>query len=350
MHDLESPEAAGAAVAAQEQPPPEMALIQMTFGFGISQALYVAAELGIADLLKDGPRTAAELASAAEAHPEALYRLLRALASVGVFAMDDEGRFGLTPISTLLIDGPGSMRPLVRHMVEPATWQAWGALLHSVRTAETSFAHANGHPVFDYYAANPQSGEVFHDAMTAASAMMEDALVGACDYSSASTIVDVGGGNGALLMAILAANEGAKGIVFDQPDTIADTRRSIEEKAMAARCEAVGGDFFKSVPAADTYVLKYILHDWTDEQCVSILRNIVQAAADDVRIVIFDGLIQPGGHPGPAALGDLHMMVMTGGRERTEAEFRALLDKAGLKLTRVEALDEELAVLEATRS
>jgi hypothetical protein len=346
---MASPEL-GVAEGGPEQPPPEAVLIQMVFGFGISQALHVAAELGVADLLKGELRSAADLAAAAGAHPESLHRLLRALASVGVFSMDEENRFGLTPVSELLVEGPRSMRSIVRHMVEPPTWKAWGALLHSVRTGETAFDHAHGQPIFDYYAANPQSAAIFNDAMTAASAMMQDALVGARDYSAASTIVDVGGGNGALLMAILEANEGPRGIVFDQPGAISGTRHRLEEKGMAGRCEAVGGDFFESVPTGDTYLLKYILHDWTDEDCLRILRNIVRAATDDARVVIFDGVIQPGGAPGPAALGDVHMMAMTGGRERTEAEFRALLAAAGLKLTWVRALDEEMSVLEAVRA
>jgi hypothetical protein len=350
MKDNDASPASEAAAPGQDQPPPPAALMQMMYAFAISQALYVATELGIADLLKQGSRSAADLAGATGTHTQSLFRLLRSLTSLGVLAMDEEERFGLTPVSELLVDQPGSMRSVVRHMIEPPTWKAWGALLHSVKTGETAFDHANGQPIFEFYAANPGSGAVFHDAMTGHSEMMQEAMVGACDFSSASTVVDVGGGNGGLLLAILKANEELRGIVFDQPDTVAATRRQIDEHGLAARCEALGGDFFQSVPTGDTYVLKYILHDWTDEQCLSILRNIAKAATDDARVVIFDGVIQSGSQPGPVSLGDVHMMVMTGGRERTETEFRALLGAAQWKLTRIQALDEELSILEAVRA
>ncbi|HEX2173793.1 MAG TPA: methyltransferase, partial [Dehalococcoidia bacterium] len=232
------------------QAPPRLRLQQLMSGYRITQAIGVAAELGIADLLSDGPKSSGELAEATGTHPRALYRVLRALASVGIFTEVEPDRFALTPMAEALrADAPASLLNAALFASGDANWRAWGQLLHSVRTGQTAFEHVHGMDVWEYRARHPEANTVFNAAMTSYSAQVADAIAGAYDFTGLGTLVDVGGGHGLLLATILSANPALRGILFDQPHVVATAAPILERSGMADRCRVVGGDFFDSVPS-----------------------------------------------------------------------------------------------------
>jgi hypothetical protein len=310
-------------------------LWRMTNGFQVSQAIHVVATLGIADLLKDGPKSADELAEATGTHASALYRILRALASVGVFAEQSDGRFGLTPLAEhLRTDVPGSLRSWAMLIGRPYYFTTWGHLLHSVRTGEPAFPHVYGMPAWEYRASHPEESALFDGAMTGLSLAEAEAVVRNYDFLGIGVLVDVGGGKGALLAAILAANPALRGILFDQPHVVADAKDLLERAGVADRCEVVDGDFFKAVPGgADAYLLKSIIHDWDDASAIEILRKCRAAMADSGRLLLVERGIRPANEPDPAKFIDLMILVMLGGRERTAEEYERLYIEAGFKLT-----------------
>jgi hypothetical protein len=310
-------------------------LWRMTNGYQVSQAIHVAATLGIADLLKDGPRSADELAEATGTHASALYRILRALASVGVFAEQSDGRFGLTPLAEhLRTDVPGSLRSWAMLIGRPYYFTTWGHLLHSVKTGEPAFPHVYGMPAWEYRASHPEESALFDGAMTGLSLAEAEAVVRSYDFSEIGVLVDVGGGKGALLAAILAANPALSGILFDQPHVVADAKDLLERAGVADRCEVVDGDFFKAVPGgADAYLLKSIIHDWDDASAIEILRKCRAAMADSARLLLVERGIRPANEPDPAKFIDLMILVMLGGRERTAEEYERLYTEAGFKVT-----------------
>ncbi|MBA2446882.1 MAG: methyltransferase, partial [Chloroflexi bacterium] len=325
-------------------------LRQLITGFRASDLIAAAAELGLADLLADGPRSSAELAERAGADPDALHRVLRALAQLGVFAMLDDGRFALTPLGEpLRSDVPGSLRPLARFWGIDSQRRPWLSLPHTIRTGQTAFDHIYGVSWIEYLAAHPDVAAIFNAGMTGLTAAVTDAVVAAYDFSPFGTIVDVGGGNGTLMAAILAAHPGPRGIVFDLPHARDGALERLSAAGPAARCEFVGGDFFESVPTgADAYLLKWIIHDWDDQRSVAILRACRRAMAPGSKLLIVERLLPPGNEPAPdVVLGDILMLVHTGGRERTAAEYRALLEAADLRLARTVATSTPFSVLEA---
>lgn len=339
-----------AAAQPTDEMPPQMLVFQMMSGYWVAQAIYVAAKLDLAGLLKDGPKTVDELAAATTTHAPSLRRLLRALSGLGLFSEDASGRFGLTPPGATLQDGPNSVRAMVLHLGESASWLAWGDLLHSIRTGETAFKHAHGMEVFPYYAQHTESNAVFNEAMTNYSEAVSAAVTQAYDFSRAGTIVDIGGGHGSLLAAILKANPDSKGILFDLPPAAAAARERMETEGLIERCELAGGDFFESVPqGGDVYILKSIIHDWDDERALAILKNIHQSMKADGKLLLVETVIPPGNEPSPAKLGDLHMMVMTGGCERSRAEFDALFDAAGFKLVNVIPTESMVSIVEGVK-
>jgi hypothetical protein len=310
-------------------------LWRMTNGYQVSQAIHVVATLGIADLLKDGPKSADELAEATGTHASALYRILRALASVGVFAEQSDGRFGLTPLAEhLRTDVPGSLRSWAMLIGRPYYFTTWGHLLHSVKTGEPAFPHVYGMPAWEYRASHPEESALFDGAMTGLSLAEAEAVVRNYDFLGIGVLVDVGGGKGALLAAILAANPALRGILFDQPHVVADAKDLLERAGVADRCEVVDGDFFKAVPGgADAYLLKSIIHDWDDASAIEILRKCRAAMADSARLLLVERGIRPANEPDPAKFIDLMILVMLGGRERTAEEYERLYTEAGFKLT-----------------
>lgn len=328
--------------------PPEVFLTQMAFGALMTQALYVVAKLGIADLLADKPRTVAELAASTDTHERSLYRVLRSLSSVGIFREVEPNVFALTPYAEpLRSDAPGSMRGGAIFMGEEWHWSVWGNLLHSVRTGKPAWGHTHGAEVFDYFASNAEQAEIFNRAMTDMSMGVAPAIVEAYDFSGIETLADIAGGHGYLLAQILKANQGVSGVLFDVPPVIAGAGELLRREGVAERVEKVSGDFFASVPSADAYVMKHIIHDWDDERCVAILKNIRAAMKPEAKVLIVEAVVPEGGEPHYSKLLDLEMLVSPGGVERTEEEYAALLSSAGLRLTRIIPTMSPFSIVEA---
>ncbi|MCP4540330.1 MAG: methyltransferase [Chloroflexi bacterium] len=331
--------------------PPRLALLQMITGFWISQAIYVAAKLGIADLLKDGPKGSDELAKSAGASPKELFRLLRFLASVGIFSEVEDGCFELTPLAVYLqTETPGSLRSLMIYYGEE-TYQPWGSILHSIKTGETAFNHVRKSGVFQYLSQHPESAAVFNQAMTEYTAEESTAVITAYDFSKFVKIVDVGGGQDSFIAAILKANPKPEGVLFDLPQVIEGAKGRIDADGLTDRCQVIGGDFFESAPrGGDVYILKNIIVNWDDQRSVALLKNCHRAMAENGKLLVVEvSVISPRNVPSFSKLFDLHMLVMTGGHGRTEAEFRALFAEAGFKLTNIIPTASPVSIIEGVR-
>ena len=324
-------------------------LTALAAGHWVSRAIHVAAKLRVADLLADGPLDANVLARKTGAHPDALFRLLRALAAVGVFSQQDGGRFGLAPPGEMLRpDAPGSLYDYVMMLGSAESWQAWQHMEDAVATGTPAFDHAFGMPIFEYFAKNPALGRLFDKAMRSRSAADHDAVIAAYDFARAGHIVDVGGGEGTFLAAVLNSAPRAKGTLFERPQAAAAARAAIAASEAAGRVDIVAGDFFSAVPAgADLYLIKQVVHDWDDEQAVSILANCRKAMSPTSRLLILEMLIGAEDTPVFANMLDLMMLVSTGGRERTLAEYRQLVSNAGLDVTRAVPTRVPLTIIEA---
>ena len=321
----------------------------LIMGFRTTQLVSVAATLGIADILSRGPRTPAELAAEVGAEPGALYRVLRALASLGVFAETADGAFTMTPLAEALCSDAGaSLRDVAMLYGDEWLWRAYGRMLHSVRTGRPSFDDVHGRTFYEYLDDDRGANAVFHQAMSGYSAQESAAIVEAYDFSRAATVVDVGGGHGALLTAILRAHEELTGIVCDLPSVVPGTERHLAEAGLSSRAVAIAVDFFRALPGGGgVYVLKSVLHNWDDDACVAILKACRRAMSRQARLIVAERVVPPGNVPSEAKLFDVNMMVVTGGRERTEREYAALLAAAGLRLTRVIATRSALSLVEA---
>ncbi len=311
-------------------------LRSMVTGLRVAQMVYVAAKLGIADLLEDGPRHYDELAAATGTHAPSLYRLLRGLGSLGVFTEVAEGQFALAPLGEhLRTRAPGSLRDLAVFWSEDWHWRLWGELLQSVQTGEPATRRLWGMELFDYLAQNPAASAGFDRAMTGSYSARNEALVASFDFGSIGTLVDVGGGHGSLLAAILAANPGMRGILFDRPEVVAGATDVLRAAGVEERCERVGGSVFDSVPdGGDAYLLAALIHAWDDAEAAVVLRNCRRVMQPGSRLLLVEHVIPPGDVPHRGKLTDVEMLLV-GGRERTEAEFRALLTSAGFSLTRI---------------
>ncbi|WP_439620450.1 methyltransferase [Gemmata sp.] len=329
-------------------PPPEVLLMQMAFGKAVTQALSVAARFKIADQLVDGPKTAAELATATGLHAGHLYRVLRALAGMGVFAGDEAARFSLTPMGNLLrTDVPGSVRPIATYVCDPWSWKPWGDLAGAVKSGQPVFDRMFGEGVFDYFAKHPDEAATFNEGMTGFSQQAAAAVLKAYDFSKFGTVVDVGGGHGALLTAILKANPAVKGVVFDAPSVAVGATEAIKAAGLGDRCRAEGGDFFTAVPTGDLILMKNIIHDWNDERATGILKACRAALAPTGTLLLVELVVPPGFAPHMSHVLDLEMMVICDGKERTEAEYRTLLSGAGFRLTRVVPTEGPFGLVEA---
>ncbi len=327
---------------------PSAALLDLVNGFRVSQAIHVAATLGIADLLKNGSRGSDELAAATGTHAGALYRLLRALASVGVFREDADRHFALTPLSECLrSDAREPVGPWAVQIGEPGFWQAWGGLLDSVRTGENAFRRVHGVSNWDYHARNPTAGAIFDRAMTAHSRLQADNVLNAYDFGRFGCVLDVGGGHGMLLSAVLAKHRSLRGILFDQPHVVASAEPVLRAAGVADRCQVVGGDFFEALPnGADAHLMKWILHDWEDSDATAILRNCRRAIAPNGRLLVVDSELSPANEGALNKFRDLTMLVVTGGRERTRKEWAALFAAGGFRLTGSTPTESGLNVIE----
>jgi SAM-dependent methyltransferase len=328
----------------------EQMLNRMIVGSWVTQAIYVAAEIGIADLLAAGPRTADELARETGTNGASLYRVLRALASVDIFREDDEGRFSLTPLGKLLSsDAPGSKRSLAR-MAGAEFYRSWGGLLSSVETGSAAFDKVFGKPFFHYMNANPDRWRIYDDAMTGIHDSETIPVLDAYDFASFRTVVDVGGGNGLVLASILGRHPGMRGVLFDLPAVANRAEMSMAGSVESDRCRVVGGDFFSSVPSSgDVYLLRHVIHDWEDGEAVTILRNCRDAMQPGGKVLVVETVIPSGNEPCFGKWLDL-MMLVVGGRERTREQYVELFSAAGLQLTRVVPTDHEVSVIEGVRA
>ncbi|MFH8617092.1 methyltransferase [Streptomyces sp. NPDC017979] len=320
------------------QLPPSVRVLQLATASWMAAAVSAAAELGIADVLGDGPRTSDEIAAAVGAHPPTLYRLLRAGTDVGLFEERDGKVFANTPVGEALrTDSPTSMRNFARWVGLTADRATWAGLADSVRTGTPAFERMHGQDVWDFMRDHTDVSGVFNDAMTEASRQLIAPVVDAFDFSDIGTLVDVAGGRGALLSAVLKANPKTRGVLYDQPEVVAEAAQTFARNGVADRVEIIGGDFFSSVPpAGDAYLLSNVLHDWDDESSLKILANCRAALGDGGRVLLVEAVMTDGARPNPTvSLMDLNMLVLCGGQQRTEAEFADLFDRAGLRLTRI---------------
>jgi hypothetical protein len=331
------------------QPPQQTA--RLIRGYWISQAVYVATKPGLPDRLRDGPRTADELAPQTATHPRSLYRLLRALASVGVFAEDAGHRFGLTPLSEWLwSDVPDSLRPMAV-MTGEEHYAAYGELLYSVRTGKTAFDKVYGEPVFEFLSKHPEQAELFDRAMVSVHGRETGPMLDAYDFSGLGVLADVGSGNSSVLTAVLRRYPTMRGILFDLPGVAERARANISAAGLAGRCEVVAGSFFEAVPGgADAYLMRDIIHDWDDERASVLLRNVHRAMGEGGRLLVVEAVIPAGNEPAFAKLLDLTMMVVPGGQERTAEEYEALFRRGGFRLTRVVPTHADVSVIEGTRA
>ncbi len=333
--------------------PPGLVLYQLGVGHYVSRALFLAAKLGLADLLRDGPRAYADLAKASETHAPSLNRVMRLLASVGVFEEFDGGRFGLTPLGDLLrSDAPGSMRDSVMLFSGIGIQDSWKELEYCVRTGEPALRRTD--PDADPFAhmnQNPEEAALFDRAMATFTSQTAAVVAAQYDFSGYGKVADIGGGNGALLIGILRANADLRGTVFDLPRVGPRAEEQIKAAGMADRCEFVGGSFFDEVPAgADAYMLKHVIHDWDDERATEILKTCRNAMPAEGKLLIVEGVyperIDKSLESRGAAANDVNMLVCTGGRQRSEAEFRQLFAASGFRLVRVVPTLARVAVIE----
>jgi hypothetical protein len=336
--------------------PPQAVLYYLGTGHYLSRAIYLAAKLGVADVLAGGPRSADDLARATETHAPSLRRVMRLLASAGVFAETADGRFELTPVGDCLrADSPGSIRAGALLFTGPMIFAAWGDLAHSVATGECAIPHVFGTDSFGYFQKHPDEGAVFDQAMAGFTAMAAVAVAAAYDLSPFRSFVDVGGGNGTLALGLLRANPALCGTVFDLPRLAESARREIAAAGMTARCEFVAGDFFEAVPSgADAYVLKHVIHDWDDAGATRILECCRRAMDLRSKLLLVESVyperIDQSIAARGAALNDVNMLVCTGGRQRSETEFRELFRAAGFELTRIVPTMGGPCVIEGARA
>lgn len=333
------------------QPSDWALMMQMITNYWLSQAIYGAAKLGIADLIKDGPKSIEVLATETETNTRALYRVLRALASVGIFSEVEPKVFGMTPLGRCLqTDVPESLRYL-SILFSEEHFRAWAEILHSLKTERPGFEKVYGMPAFEYFDKHPETATTFNSAMTNFSNTMHNAVADAYDFSGMKIVADIGGGQGALLRKIMSKNEQLQTILFDLPKVVAGAPPLMEAAGVSERCKIVGGDFFQDdVPSGcDAYILSTVIHDWDDAESIAILKNCHKAMPASGKLLLVELVIPEGDTPSFSKLLDLNMMMLPGGRERTEAEYQALYNAAGFELTRVVPTKSPACVVEGVK-
>ena len=305
-------------------------------GYRATQMLHVVAKLRIADHLQQGPLSVKELAKRTSTHEDSLYRLLRTLAGLGVFAEEEGPRFRLTPMAELLRTGvPGSQQVSAQAAGEPFMWRPWGHLMHSISTGEVAFDNLYGKHTWEWFAENPGPAQIFNSLMDEGTATETRAVLAGYDFSGAQTIVDIGGGRGVLMSAVLSKSASVKGILFDLPHVIEAAKKEVPPE-LAARIQFTPGDFFKAAPAGgDIYLLKNIIHDWTDAESGKILAVILSAMKGRGRMLLVENIVCEPNQICRGKMSDIQMMVRNGGRNRTEKEYRDLLRAHGFEITRV---------------
>jgi hypothetical protein len=321
----------------------------MATAYWASRLLYVAAQLSLADHLADGPKVAATLAGPTGTHAPSLYRIMRTLSSLGVFAEDAEHHFSLTPLGQAMRKGaPGSAHATILTLGGDWAWHGFEELLYSVQTGKSAVEKVLGEPVFDWLAKHPEEASLFSETMIGFHGMEPAAVAAAYDFSKLGTIVDVGGASGNLLTTVLAAHTRPCGILFDQPHVVKDAPPLIHSRGLTDRITIASGNFFESVPAGgDAYILSHVIHDWSEAQCLTILGNCRNVAKPDGRLLVVEMVLPADNSPHPGKMLDLMMLVGPSGQERTEPEYRELLAKAGFRLTKVVPTQSAVSVVEA---
>jgi hypothetical protein len=339
----------GEQTAASKALPPHAQLIQMGAASWISAVVYAAAKLGIADHLATGPRSAAELAGTTRTHAPSLHRFMRTLAGLGILTERDAQRFALTPLGEALKSGaPGSARATLIAFCGPAFWHSWEEIVYSLETGKTGFEKAWGTPVFDYLAQHPEEASYFSEAMVGFHGDEPPAVARAYDFSGIKTIVDVGGATGNMLAAILSHHAAPRGVLFDRPHVVRDAPTLLKARGVEERVTIEPGDFFEGVPAGgDAYLLSHIIHDWNEEQCLTILGHCRSVIKPGGRLLIVETVLPTGDTPHQGKVQDMVMLVVPGGQERTEAEYALLLGKANFRLIRVVPTQSVVSIVEA---
>jgi O-methyltransferase domain/Dimerisation domain len=328
-------------------------IMQLATGYMPAACLHAAARLKIADVLAAGPKPISELGGAAgQVNQNALYRILRALASLGIFQEVEPGIFANTPLSEQLrSDLAGSSRDTVLFMANPTHLRVFAELMHSVESGETALKKATGLDAFSFLQGNSEEGAAFNAAMTSISASFIGPAVAGYDFGESGTLADIGGGHGFLLTAILQKHPGLRGIVFDLPHVVEGAKPRIAALGLELRCETQGGDFFEALPRAESYIMKSIIHDWDDARAITILKNCAQSMrGKNGRVILVEFVVVPGNDPDLAKWIDIEMLAIAGGRERTEAEYGALFAKSGLRLSRVIRTSSPFCVIEAVKA
>ena len=324
-------------------------LLQMIKGYWVSQIVGTLAQLEIADQLAQGPLDCDVLANGIGCEPKATYRLLRASANVGLVSALPDGRFGLTPLGELLRSNvPGSMRDSAIAFTAPGHWLPWGRLAEAVRHGERQTVAALGQELFDYYATNPCEGSAFTGTMANHSDPIAEELAQTLDTSAVTHVVDIGGASGTIIGALLEANAALLGTILERADVVPRAEAALAERGLSSRCRVIEGDFFKSVPEADLFILKYIVHDWDDQQSVKLLSNCARALRPNGRVILIEWVMPEHGKPSAAALSDLNMLVLLPGRERTASEFAELFRASGLQLDRISGIASSMHMIEAS--
>lgn len=331
------------------QTPPHVHLLQMAMAHWTSHVVYVAAKLGLADLLAKGPMSAEQLAERTETHAPSLYRLMRTLASLGIMSEDTSHRFSLTPIGEAMKTGaPGSARSTILTISSPWWAAGFGELMYSVQTGKSGFEKMVGMPIFDWFAQHPEQASLFSETMLGIHGAEPEAILAAYDFSNVKTIVDVGGAIGNLLTTIVGKYPESRGILFDMPHVLHDAPAFIQARGLTDRIQIEPGSFFETVPAGgDVYILSHIIHDWSEDLCLKILGNCRQMINASTRLLIVEMVLPPGNTPHPGKMLDMMMLVGPGGLERTAEEYDELLSKADLRLTRVVPTTTPVSVVEA---
>ncbi len=327
-------------------------LFSLLFSNVITQCLGVVAELGIADLLKNGERSMADLASVSSVHERSLYRVMRTLSGSGVFTESSPNHFELTPLAEpLLSDSSNTLRDFAIYLGNRVHNDAYSNVIHSVCTGETAFKHAHGAEIFDYFKTDPDFFSVFNNAMTSNSHREAAVIADAYDFSQFQTLADVGGGLGFLLSEVMKTAPKLRGVLFDLPEVVAKAKATFDAAGVADRVAVEGGSFFDSIPVrADAYMMKYIIHDWDDARARTILENCVESMNPGGRVLVIDHVIPEGNEPHIGKLLDIKMLIMAGGNERTRAQFEDLFSTAGLRLTKVEPTATPLCIVEGIRA
>jgi hypothetical protein len=329
--------------------PPQAILNQMLMGYVVSQGIYVAAELNIADKLQTGAKNAEELATETNSHAPSLFRLMRLLTSLGIFSRDAENRFALTPLSECLLSNrPDSLRDFAVMIGHKEHWRVYEETLYSVQTGKMASEKVYQMPIWEYFAQNKEAAGVFDRAMTSFTSGIAPAIAASYDFSKFETLADIGGGHGILLAEILKANPNLKGILFDQQYVVEGAKDRFEKEDLANRCDLVGGNFFESVPkGCDAYLMKHIIHDWDDELSAKLLQNCRDAMEVGATMLLIEMVVDETDEPSFAKILDIEMLLMPGGKERTEKEYSELFEKCGFKLLKVHATPSPMNIVEA---